>query len=110
MSEIFHIAFRDAWADAVAGHPYVASSRGLTVAEEGFTHCALAHQIAGVLEHIYADVDPQLLTLLVLDTERIEADGVEIKYEDTHAAGEDYPHVYAELRPAWVIRTEPVPH
>lgn len=110
MPEIFHIAFRDDWADAVAGRPYSASSRNLSVAEEGFTHCALARQVAGVLDRIYADVNPQQLILLVLDTGLIEADGVSVKYEDTHGAGEDFPHVYGALRLAWVVRTEPLPH
>ena len=109
MPEIIHIAFRDAWADAVAGRPYPVSGRGMTVAEEGYTHCSLAHQVAGVLGRHYADVEPELLTLVVLDTDLIEADGVEVKYEDTHDAGEDYPHVYGELRPTWAVRTDPIP-
>ncbi|GIG53581.1 DUF952 domain-containing protein [Demequina activiva] len=114
MTEILHVAFRSQWfgsdgADAVAAAPYPVSGRGLTVADEGYVHCATRAQLAGVLERHYADVDPAELTVLVLDTALIEADGVEVRFEDTHGAGEDFPHVYAELRPSWVTRTEPVP-
>lgn len=109
MAEILHIAFSADWADAVAGAPYPVSGRGMTVADEGFVHCSWPHQVAGVLGRHYADVDAALLTIVVLDTNLIEADGVEVKYEDTHGAGEDYPHVYGQLRPSWAVRTEPVP-
>lgn len=114
MSEILHVAFRSQWsrshgADAVAGSRYPVSGRGMTVAEEGYVHCATRSQLAGVLERHYADVDPNELTVLVLDTDLIEADGIEVRFEDTHGAGEDFPHVYGELKPAWVIRTETIP-
>lgn len=108
MAEIVHIAFRSDWADAVAGAPYFVSGRGMTVADEGFVHCALPHQVPGVLARHYAGVDSELLTLVVLDTKLVEADGVSVIYEDTHGAGEDYPHVYGQLRPAWALRTQPV--
>lgn len=108
MAEILHIAFRSDWADAVAGEPYLVSGRGMTVAGEGFVHCSWPHQVAGVLSRHYGDVEPALLTVVVLDTDLIEADGVAIKNEDTHGAGENYPHVYGQLRPMWAIRTEPV--
>lgn len=108
MAEILHIAFRSDWADAVAGKPYLVSGRGMTVAREGFVHCSLSHQLAGVLSRFYGDVDPSSLTVVVLDTDRIEADGIEVQYEDTHGTGENYPHVYGHLRPAWAIRTESI--
>lgn len=108
MAEIVHIAFGSDWADAVAGEPYLVSGRGMTVADEGFVHCSLPHQVAGVLARHFAGVDTDLLTLVVLDTDLIEADGIEVKYEDTHGTGENYPHVYGQLQPAWAIRTEPV--
>lgn len=109
MAEILHIAFRSAWAQAVAGEPYPVSGRGMTVADEGFVHCSFSHQLARTLSRHYGDVNAELLTVVVLDTDRIEADGVEVKYEDTHGAGQDFPHVYAQLRPTWAVRTEPVP-
>lgn len=109
MSEILHVAFRLQWDDAVAGHGYPVSGRGMTVADEGYVHCATAAQLAGVLARHYADVDPAELTLLVLNTALIEADGIEVRFEDTHGAGEDFPHVYGEIQPAWVIRTEALP-
>ena len=108
MSEILHVAFRANWADATAGAPYLVSGRGMTVADEGFVHCAWPHQLSGVLSRHYADVKRDLLTIVVLDTDRIEADGVQVRNEDTHGRGEDFPHVYGQLRPAWAVSTEPV--
>lgn len=107
-AEIYHVAFRSEWADAAGGKPYVASGRNMTLADEGFVHCSLEHQLAGVLARHYSDVEPELLTVVVLDTSRVDADGVEVRYEDTHGAGENFPHVYGALRPTWVVRTEPV--
>ncbi len=106
MTEIIHIAFRAHWADALAGAPYQVSGRGMTVADEGFVHCSLPRQLAGVLDRHYEDVDQAELVALVLDIDAIEADGVEVRFEDTHGAGEDFPHVYGELRPHWVVRTD----
>ena len=108
MTEILHVAFRSQWDDALAGSPYPVSGRGMTVADEGYAHCATREQLAGVLERHYADVDPAELTVLALDPALIETDGVEVRFEDTHGAGDDFPHVYGEIRPAWVIRTEAV--
>lgn len=109
MTQILHIAYRADWARAVAGAGYPMSSRGITVADEGYVHCSWPHQLAGVLSRIYKDVDPDLLTVIVLDTHLIEADGVVVKNEDTHGAGENYPHIYGELQPRWAVRTEPIP-
>lgn len=109
MSEILHVAFRSQWDQAQTGSPYPVSGRGMTVQSEGFVHCATRAQLAGVLERHYADVDAEELTVLVLDTAVIETDGVEVRFEDTHGAGDDFPHVYGEIRPTWVTRTEAVP-
>ena len=109
MTEILHVAFRSQWDDAATGSRYPVSGRGMTVADEGYVHCATRAQLDGVLERHYGDVDPAELTLLVLDTALIEADGVEVRFEDTHGAGDEFPHVYGELRPSWVIRTEDLP-
>src|SRR5690606_37577537 len=106
MPEIFHVAFRTAWADAVAGERYPVSGRDMTVADEGFVHCAWPHQVAGVVARHYSDVNPELLTVVVLDTDVIAADGVEVRNEDTHGAGDDFPHVYGELQATWALRTE----
>jgi len=109
VTEILHVAFRAQWADALAGEPYVVSGRGMTVADEGYVHCATRAQLPGVLSRHYDGVDRGDLTVLVLSVEAIEADGAEVRFEDTHGAGDDFPHVYAPLRPAWVTRTEDLP-
>ncbi|MFV0633869.1 DUF952 domain-containing protein [Demequina sp.] len=107
--EILHLAFRDQWADALAGKPYDVSGRGMTVTDEGFVHCSTAPQLAGVLARHYEGVDRADLTVLVLSVALIEADGVEVRFENTSGGTELFPHVYAPLRPAWAIRTEDAP-
>lgn len=107
--EILHVAFRSHWADALAGAPYEVSGRGMTVADEGFVHCATRAQLDGVLARHYAGVDRADLVVLVLDAAAVEADGAALRFENTSGGTELFPHIYAPLRPAWVTRTEPAP-
>ncbi|WP_159448813.1 DUF952 domain-containing protein [Demequina sp. NBRC 110053] len=106
MSEILHVAFRSIWDDALAGRPYEVSGRGMTVADEGFVHCATRDQLPGVLARHYDDVDRADLAVLVLDTALIEADGAEVRFENTSGGSELFPHLYAQLRPEWVTAVE----
>ncbi|WP_084106025.1 DUF952 domain-containing protein [Demequina sp. NBRC 110056] len=109
MTEILHLAFRAQWADALAGAPYDVSGRGMTVADEGFVHCSTRAQLPGVLARHYEGVDRADLVILVLDTALIEADGVDVRFENTSGGSELFPHVFASLRPSWVTGTEAVP-
>jgi len=109
VTEILHVAFREAWADAVAGAPYLASGRGMTVADEGFVHCATRAQLDGVLARHYDGVAREKLLVLAIDADAVAADGVELRFENTSGGTELFPHIYGELRPAWVTRTEPAP-
>jgi len=109
VTEILHVAFRDAWADAVAGAAYLASGRGMTVAAEGFVHCATRAQLGDVLTRHYEGVPREELLVLVIDADAVAADGVDVRFENTSGGTELFPHIYGELRPAWVGATEPTP-
>jgi uncharacterized protein (DUF952 family) len=67
VAKLFHLADRDEWRAAAAAGEYRISTRGVTLAEQGFIHCSRAHQVRGVAEQYYADADN--LVLLVIDRE-----------------------------------------
>jgi uncharacterized protein (DUF952 family) len=92
MAELLHITDRVCWQDAVGTGEYRMSTRGVTLEQEGFIHCSLRHQLRGVAEMFYADVDD--LVVLVIDSERVPAD---IRYEAPVPGGESYPHIYGAL-------------
>ncbi|MBW8486992.1 DUF952 domain-containing protein [Actinomadura parmotrematis] len=103
---LLHIAERRYWEEVRAsGAPYAMSTRGRTLAEEGFVHCSSSEeQVAGVLSRFYADVPPAELVLLVLDAARL---GAPVRHE---AVGDGvFPHVYGPLPLEAVIDVRPLP-
>ncbi len=98
--EIWHLALARDWDFATAAGDYRVSTRGATLDEVGFIHCARPDQVPGVAARFYADVaDP--LAILVMDDDAVRASGVDVRYEDG-GGGELFPHVYGALDPAWV--------
>ena len=57
MPELLHITERLTWLEAEPAGEYRMSTRGVTLAEEGFIHCSLRHQLRGVAELFYADAE-----------------------------------------------------
>ena len=104
MAEIFHVATATDWEAALASGSYTTSTRGRTLAEEGFLHASRADQWRSVLERYYADVGEPLV-LLVIDTERLEVPVVE---EGVPGGDDTFPHVYGALDPAAVVRVVPL--
>jgi uncharacterized protein (DUF952 family) len=92
VGEIFHLADRVEWLVAAAAGEYRISTRGRTLAEQGFIHCSLRHQLRGVAEQYYADADD--LVLLVIDSARV---GCPVRYEAPADGAEEYPHIYGPL-------------
>ena len=86
MSEMWHLAEGPEWAEATRTGSYERSTRGLSLAEEGFVHCSYPEQVAGVAAAFYTDADD--LVLLRIDTARVPA---EIRVED------GFPHVYGPI-------------
>lgn len=103
MTELFHLAEGPAWDTACATGRYEFSTRGLTLAEVGFVHCSLAHQIRGVAERFYADADD--LVLLVVDADRV---GAPVVFEAPTPGAEEFPHVYGPIPVEAVVDVRPV--
>ena len=55
--ELFHIAMPDDWAAAQRTGQYTASTRGRTLAEEGYIHCSFAEQVTATAARFYGDVE-----------------------------------------------------
>lgn len=92
MAELFHLADRAEWLAAAAAGEYRISTRGVTLAEQGFIHCSRRQQLRDVAERYYADADD--LVLLVIDSDRVASP---IRYESPPDSLETYPHIYGPL-------------
>jgi uncharacterized protein (DUF952 family) len=100
---IYHIAFPADWAAAQRDGEYLTSSRGLTLAEEGFIHASTAGQLAGVANAFYADVDD--LIVLVIDEGLLEP---EVRYEPVPGMDQPFPHLYGPLNVDAVVEVRPL--
>jgi glutathione S-transferase len=102
-SEIYHAALPADWAAALDDGTYTASTRGVSLAEEGFIHCAFHHQVEGVANRYYGDLTD--LVLLRIDPARIGAAVV----EEAPVAGatERFPHVYGPIPVGAVVEARP---
>ncbi len=104
MHRIFHIAIAADWEEAQRRGHYSTSTRGRTLAEEGFIHASRADQWEAVRERYYADVTEPLV-LLVIDSDRLDVPVVE---EAVPGSAETFPHVYGALDPAAVVQAVPL--
>ena len=97
---LFHLALRRDWEDGqVRAGEYRVSTRGRTLAEEGFLHASYAHQWQGVRDAYYADVTEPLV-LLEVDPALLDVPVV----EEVPAGGDEaFPHVYGPLPVAAVV-------
>jgi uncharacterized protein (DUF952 family) len=103
VTELLHITQRSDWLAAAAAGEYAMSTRGVTLAEQGFIHCSLRHQLRGVAEAVYGDADD--LVVLVIDSERLQAP---VRYEAPEPGAEAYPHIYGPLPAGAVTDVIPV--
>ena len=100
---IYHIATAADWARAQRDGQYATSTRGRTLAEEGFIHASTAGQVAPVANAYYRGVPD--LVVLVIDPGRV---GPEIRYELVPGSGAPYPHIYGPLNTDAVAGTRPL--
>jgi len=104
MGRIFHIATASDWQAAKEAGSYTTSTRGRTLAEEGFIHASRDDQWPRVREAVYADV-AEPLVLLVIETDLLDVPVVE---EEVPGTGETFPHLYGPLRPSAVVEVAPL--
>ena len=98
---LFHLALRRDWEEARGSEAgeYRVSTRGRTLAEEGYLHASYAHQWQGVRDAYYADVTEPLV-LLEVDPALLDVPVV----EEVPAGGDEaFPHVYGPLPVAAVV-------
>ena len=102
MTLIYHIAEAADWDRARHDGQYTTSTRGRTLAEEGFIHASTEDQVGPVADAFYRAVPD--LVLLVIDTERV---GSPIRYERVPGQPDPYPHIYGPLNPDAVVEVRP---
>ena len=100
---IYHIATAADWARAQRDGQYATSTRGRTLAEEGFIHASTAGQVAPVANAYYRGVPD--LVVLVIDPGRV---GPEVRYELVPGSDAPYPHIYGPLNTDAVVGTRPL--
>ena len=73
-SWLYHLALTDDWQAArSADADYCISTRGRTLAEVGFIHLSLAHQVAATAGRFYGDLPAGAVKLLCIDPARLQA-------------------------------------
>jgi len=100
---IYHIATAGDWDQALAGGEYTTSTRGTTLAEQGFIHASTAEQVAPVANLFYQGL-PGLL-VLVIDPGRVRA---EIRPEPVPGWDAPFPHIYGPLNTDAVVTVRPL--
>jgi uncharacterized protein (DUF952 family) len=105
MTPIFHLALLRDWEEAQRTGAYTVSTRGRSLAEEGFIHASRADQWTGVRDRFYGDVtepmvllqiDPALLDVPVIDEPPFPS------------ATETFPHIYGPLPVTAVVKAIPL--
>ncbi|WP_460069377.1 DUF952 domain-containing protein [Streptomyces sp. YKOK-I1] len=105
LPHILHITERALWAAARDQGAYTWSTRGRTLAEEGFIHCSTRTQLPKVAAFLYGAYDgPDDLVVLVVDPARLDAP---LRYEAPEPGGEEFPHVYGPIPVDAVVDVEP---
>lgn len=102
MATVYHLADPDDWAAAQAAGHYAKSTRGRTLAEEGFIHTSYAAQWPKVRAAFYGDVGTPLV-LLEIDPDRLTSPLV-VEVGNPHT-GEEFPHIYGPLNADAVVAT-----
>ena len=102
MTQIFHIASRADWLEAMRTGRYTTSTRGRTLAEEGFIHASSREQVQPVFDRYYADA-AEPLVLLRIDAERLTSP---VREEQVGEA--TYPHIFGAINTDAVVDVQPL--
>ncbi|WP_426245220.1 DUF952 domain-containing protein [Nocardioides sp. LHG3406-4] len=99
---VFHIATAAEWELALASGSYTTSTRGRTLAEEGFIHASRREQVEPTFARFYRDVREPLV-LLTIDTDRLG-----VPWREDPVGDDTFPHLYGALSPSAVVRVQPL--
>lgn len=99
---IYHLAEPAHWQQALRDGTYAQSTRGVSLAQEGFIHASSQEQWPLVRRAFYADVTEPLV-LLEIDETRLAAPVV--REVGNPATGEAFPHVYGPIEVTAVVST-----
>jgi uncharacterized protein (DUF952 family) len=91
---LHHAALPRDWEAAKAAGSYAVSSRGRTLAEEGFIHASYENQVERVVNTFYGDVDE--LLLLIIDRGALDVPVVD-ESPTGDPADEHFPHVFGPV-------------
>jgi uncharacterized protein (DUF952 family) len=91
---IYHLAEPQHWEQARQDGRYAQSTRGRTMAQEGFIHCSSDRQWPIVRRSFYADYPG---TLLLLEINEAGLPQPPVHEVGNPATGETFPHLYAAL-------------
>src|SRR5262245_19897471 len=91
MGHIYHIAAATDWARARELGEYTASTKGVTLAQQGFIHASTAEQVA-IVAPFY--VDERDLVLLVINEDKVKPP---IRHDPVPGQDLPYPHIYGPL-------------
>ncbi|PWD52297.1 hypothetical protein C8046_02350 [Serinibacter arcticus] len=102
---IWHLALESDWARAVEHGSYETSTRDCPLAEVGFVHASLDHQVDGVAAAVYGDLAGSGAVLLEIDADALAAGGVAVVREpgSPDQSGDRFPHVYGAV-PVTAVR------
>jgi uncharacterized protein (DUF952 family) len=100
---IFHLTTPAEWATTQDTGEWTTSTRGRTLAEEGFVHCAEEQQVDDVRSRWFAGVDD--LLVLEIETDRLT---VPWRREQLTGADQPYPHVHGPVDLDAVVAVRPV--
>lgn len=99
---IYHIASQAEWEQARARGEYTTSTRGRTLADEGFLHASYRDQVPAVFRLFYRDANEPLV-LLTIDTDRLD-----VPWQEDPVGDQRFPHIYGPLRPRAVVEVTPL--
>ncbi|HEY3872903.1 MAG TPA: DUF952 domain-containing protein [Actinocrinis sp.] len=100
---IYHIAYAADWQTAQEDGKYTVSTKGRSLAEQGFIHAGEADQVAPVANMIYKGDSG--LVVLVIDPQLLRP---ELKYDPVPGWAKPFPHIYGPLNPDAVTGVRPL--
>ncbi len=100
---LYHLTSVSDWASAQGSGRYTVSTRGRSLAQEGYIHCSFAEQVAATAARFYGDLDE--VVLLSIDESALSSPVV---VEDLVGGGERFPHVYGPIEVGAVVEARTV--